>query len=51
MDKEICKECEEKDKEIKRLEGKIKFLEVWKDAEGKAYDGLLSTSLGVLENG
>lgn len=47
----IADKLEEKDKEIKRLEGKVRFLEAWKDAEGKAYNKLLDTSLRALENG
>ena len=48
---ELKYEVERLEKEIKRLEGKVKFLEAWKDAENKAYDRLLDTSLGALENG
>lgn len=46
---ELKYKVEELEKEIKRLEGKVKFLEAWKDAEGKAYGRLLETSLRALE--
>ena len=40
----------ELEKEIKRLEGKVKFLEAWVAAEGKSYNLLVDTSLRALES-
>ena len=40
---------DELEDQIKRLEGKVKFLEAWKDAEGVSYNRLLETSLRKLE--